>query len=145
MSFDFQSVEQEVGWLVRAQSASKGYLFLLDGSADPASSSDTLREIALTPNSATNIATVALSRPINVGTWYRVQTAVSNTEITTSIDGHEVSRFNIDSLSAGAPVYRSGSVGFLFLGAEANIKDLDITTPAGIDSLCQHSCPDPRC
>ncbi len=29
------------------------------------------------------------------------------------------------------PVYRSGSIGFLFLGTEANVKDLDITTPAG--------------
>jgi alpha-L-rhamnosidase len=131
MSFDTQSAEQEVGWLVRAQSASNGYLFLLDGSADPGSSSDTLHEIALIPNSATNIATVALSRPINAGIWYRVQTAVSNAEITTSIDGHEVSRFNIDSLPAGAPVYRSGSVGFLFPGSAANVRDLDITTPAG--------------
>jgi alpha-L-rhamnosidase len=131
MSFDFQSTEKEVGWLVHARSASIGYLFLLDGTADSASSSGTLREIALSPNSATNIATVSLSRPISSGAWYRVQTAVSNTGVTTSIDGHELSRFNIDSLPAGAPVYRSGSAGFLFLGSEANIKDLDITTPAG--------------
>jgi alpha-L-rhamnosidase len=131
MSFDFQSPEQEVGWLVRAQSASNGYLFLLDGSAEGASSSDTLHEIAVTPNSATNIATVTFPRPINAGSWSRVQTAASNAEITTSIDGHEVSRFNIDSLSAGAPVYRSGSVGFLFLGSQASVKDLDITTPGG--------------
>jgi alpha-L-rhamnosidase len=131
MAFDFQSTEKEVGWLVHAQSASNGYLFLLDGTADSTSSSGTLREIALTPNSATSIATVPLARPINSGSWYRVQTAVSNTEVTTSIDSHEVSRFNIDSLPVGAPVYRSGSAGFLFLGSEANIKDLDITTPVG--------------
>ena len=34
MSFDSQPTGEEVGWLVRAQSARMGYLFLLDGSAD---------------------------------------------------------------------------------------------------------------
>jgi alpha-L-rhamnosidase len=132
MSFDSQSLGQGAAWLVRAPSSSKGYLFVLDGSGDPAGSSGTLHEIALGgPNSATIISTVAFSRPINAGTWYRIQTAVSSTEIMTSIDGHEVSHFNTDSLPAGAPVYRSGSIGFLFPGNEANVKDLDITTPAG--------------
>jgi alpha-L-rhamnosidase len=132
MSFDCQSIGQEAAWLVRAESPLEGYLFVLDTSRDAAGSSGTLHEIALSSNSATIISTVDLSRPISAGTWYRIQTAVSSTEIMTSIDGHEVSRFNTDSLPAGAPVYRSGSVGFLFPGTEANIKDLDITTPTGV-------------
>ena len=131
MSFDTQFMGEEVGWFVRAQSSLQGYLFLVDGSAAPAGSLGTLHEIALGPNSSTTISTVALSRPVSAGSWYRIQTAVSNTEIMTSIDGHEVAHFNTDSLSAGAPVYHSGSVGFLFPGAQASVKDLDVTTPAG--------------
>ena len=130
MSFDAQPTGREVGWLVRAQSSLEGYLFLLAGSADR-TGSGTLREIALSPKSATAISTVPLSRPISAASWYQVRTAVSDTEITTSINGHQVASFNTDSLPAGAPVYDAGSAGFLFLGGPANVKDLDVTTLTG--------------
>jgi alpha-L-rhamnosidase len=131
VSFDAQGIEQEVSWLVRASSPSEGYLFVLSGSPKSTGSPGTLREIALGPKTATIISTVVLSEPVNTGTWYRIQTFVSGTEITTSIDGHEVAHFNTDSLSVSAPVYRSGSIGFLFPGTEANVKDLDVITPTG--------------
>jgi len=131
MTFDTQVVDKQAGWLVRASSSAAGYLFLLDDSSGSAGTGGTLHEIALGTKTTAVIANVPLARSITAGPWYRIKTVVSGADVTTSIDGQEVSQFSTDSLSNGAPVYRSGSVGFLLPGTAANIRKLEVVTPAG--------------
>jgi alpha-L-rhamnosidase len=131
MSFDTQIVDNEIGWLVRASSTTAGYLFLISDATTTSGTPNTLQAIAIGPNGAAPIASTALPMPINAGTGYRVQTVVSGSEISVSIGGQVVAHFATDALSPTAPIYHAGSVGFIFPGSVANVKDLVVTTPAG--------------
>ena len=117
MSFDAQPAGGEVGWLVRASSSLSGYLFLLAGSADRTGSQARCVRLRSVPSRPPPSRQFPFPGPSMRRPGTRCSTDVSGTEITTSIDGHQVASFDTDSLPAGAPVYGSGSVGFLFWAA----------------------------
>jgi alpha-L-rhamnosidase len=121
----------EVGWLVRAPTASSGYLFYLDADNDTEGAPNTLQEVALGPSEYSTIADVELPSPITPGSWHRIRTVVSGQEITTSIDGRQAARIDMGSLPPGASVYGAGTVGFVVPGTEASFRDLRVTSPEG--------------
>ena len=111
MSFDTRVLDSSTGWLVRATSATSGYLFILSEAAGEARSPDTLQEFALGPGEFAVIGDVALPGTIVAGRWHHVTTVASGTDITTSIDGRQVATFDTTSLPSGASAYGSGRWG----------------------------------
>ncbi len=132
MSFETRIVDAASDWVVRASSASSGYLFILHQPTTTAGSTATLQEIAIGPGEFAVIGDVALPGTFDAGRWHQVTTASSGARITTSIDGREVATFDTGSLPSGTSVYGSGTVGFGALGAAALFRDLDVTGPGGV-------------
>jgi alpha-L-rhamnosidase len=129
MSFDTRVVDTDTGWVVRASSASSGYLSILhDGTGG---SPATLQEIAIGPAEFAVIGVVVLPRTFDPGRWHHVTTVCSGTHITTSIDGQSVATFDTDSLPPKTSAYGAGTVGFATLGSVATFRDLDVTAPGG--------------
>ncbi len=130
MTFDTRVVEAAADWVVRASSASSGYLFVLHEPATAAATA-TLQEIAIGPGEFSVIGDVALPATFDAGRWHQVTTVATGSSITTSIDGRPVASFDTGSLPSGVSVYGSGTVGFAALGGEAVFRDLDVTGPGG--------------
>ena len=131
MSFDTRISDNSAGWVVRASSTS-GYLLVLDDATDKTDVPDTLREIAYGPAEFASIGDVALPRTVVAGGWHQVKTVVNGTDITTSIDGRQVSSIDTASLPPGASTYATGSIGFAAVGSTASYRDLDVSNPAGV-------------
>lgn len=133
-SFQTQILNYQAGWVVRASSTS-GYLFILDAANDPGAragegSPNTLQELYFNNGSYHLIASVPLAENIVTGSWYNVQTQLSATGISISVNGRLVSTVNASQLPAGAP--SAGTVGFREYGAEqALFRDLAVTSPSG--------------
>ncbi|MGA2520625.1 MAG: alpha-L-rhamnosidase C-terminal domain-containing protein [Acidimicrobiales bacterium] len=131
MSFETRVVDDSTTWMVRATSASSGYLFILHEVAGAAPSQDTLQEIALGPNGSAAIDDVVLPGSVIAGAWQHISTVAVGSHITTSIDGRQVASITTGALSPGTPVYASGTVALGALGSSALFRDLDITGPGG--------------
>ncbi len=129
MAFDTRVVGTDAGWLVRAQSPSAGYLFLLHTSPTKPGSPATLTEVALGPDEFAVIGRAVLPRTFNAARWHHVTTSASGTQLVTTIDGHHVATFDIAIRPAGSSVYASGTVGFTDLGSWAQFRDLVVTGP----------------
>jgi alpha-L-rhamnosidase len=124
-SFSAKVVTNQAGWMVREQSATTGYILILDSSSDTAGTPNALQEVASVNGTYTTIATIPLSKPIDPNTWHAVKEVVHGTTVTTSIDGVEVATFDTATASPALPALASGSVGFReFTGEEAGFKNL---------------------
>jgi alpha-L-rhamnosidase len=159
VSFDTRVVDGSASWIVRASSPTSGYLFVLQENAGSPRPRDTLQEIALGQNGSAVIADVTLPAAVVGGRWHHVATVASGTRITTTVDGRQAATFDTASLPTGAPVHRSGTVGFSAPNSSALFRDLAVTGPRGArlfaDDLSQPSAladfpgpdvrtPDPR-
>lgn len=130
VTFDAQMLSGEAGWMVRAKSSLSGYVFFLGDDADTAGPPNSLREFSFSPTGLQMIGDVHLHAPVVAGRWYHIRTVVEGTDITTSLDRHQVASFTTTSLPPGALAYNSGSFGFFELPREeAQFRDLDIVGP----------------
>jgi alpha-L-rhamnosidase len=81
-TFQVKIVQNQAGWLVRAQTAQDGYLFILNDSTDTAGTPNTLQELDVHAGSYTSIGSVPLPSALIAGTWHTVATTVSGTTTT---------------------------------------------------------------
>jgi alpha-L-rhamnosidase len=130
VSFDAKVLSGEAGWMVRAKSSLSGYLFLLGDDVDTTGPPNSLREFSLSPTGLQMIDDVHLHSPVVPGSWHHIGTVVDGTDVTTSLDGHQVARFTTTSLPPGAHTYDSGSCGFFeYPRQTAQFRDLDVVGP----------------
>ena len=130
VSFDADVVSGEAGWMVRATSSLSGYFFFLGDEADTTGPPNSLREFSLSSAGLRMIADVRLHSPVLAGSWHHISTVVDGTDITTSLDGHQVASFTTTSLPPGITTYDSGSCGFFESpGQSAQFRDLDVVGP----------------
>lgn len=133
MTFSTQIVANQSGWVVRGQSANKGYVLILDASNDSVGTPNALQEVVQTgANAYTRIATIALSRTLQTNTWYSIKTVVKGTLVTIFLDSTQISSFDSSTFTSNVPAYSMGTVGFREYGSEvANFKNLQITDASG--------------
>jgi hypothetical protein len=132
MSFDTSVDTNQAGWVVRAAAPDTNYLMILDTSDDTVGPKDALQEVDYQNGSTSVIGDVTLPFAVTEGTWYAVQTEVSGSTVTTSINGVPVASFNSSNLPSGVQPIPAGTVGFREdTGEEANFKDLSVTDPSG--------------
>ena len=128
MAFDTAIVNQQAGWVVHAQDAQNGQVFLLN-------TDGTLRAFNAAGSVYTQIASVAMPFPITAGSWYSVVTRVSGGSVSVSVNGSPV-------LTVAAQG-NSGSVGFREWGPEeARFRNL-VVTGSGGNALLNLALNDP--
>ncbi len=132
MSYQTEVLDDQVGWVVRAQSVGNEYLFILNDSTDYFGTPDSLQELSVGGGTYHLIATVPLPFTFAADTWHTVSSAVSGTSVTTSVDGRQIASINSADFYPGTPSYGSGTIGFRENGAEsAAFKDLTVTDSSG--------------
>jgi alpha-L-rhamnosidase len=132
MAFSTSIDANQAGWVVRAQSPGTNYLLILDASNDTVGPQDSLQEVAYQNGSDYIIGDVALPFAVTAGTFYNVQTVVSGSTVTTSINGTQVASFDSGNLPSGVTPIASGTVGFREdTGEEANFENLSVTDSSG--------------
>ena len=98
---------------------------------DTAGTPNSLQVLSLSSGNYTSIQNPKLPFDLQPNTWHTVQTTVSGTKVTVSIDGTQIVQIDFSTVS-GAPTFTSGSVGFRENGAEsAEFKDLSVVTSSG--------------
>ncbi|MGW2841348.1 alpha-L-rhamnosidase-related protein [Streptomyces sp. NPDC001493] len=131
-TFRTKVVHDQAGWMVRAQNAQNGYLFILDDSTDTGGAPNTLQKLSVRDGVYTSLGSVALPSSVDEGTWHDVATTVSGNSVAISLDGSEIDRFDTSALPSGATAYSGGTVGFREFGDEkAAFKDLKVVSAAG--------------
>ncbi len=132
MSFNTSVDANQAGWVVRAASPDTNYLMILDTNDDSVGPKDSLQEVDYQNGSTSVIADVSLPFAVTAGTFYAVQTVVSGSTVTTSINGTQVASFDSSNLPSGVQPIAAGTVGFREdTGEEANFSDLSVTDPSG--------------
>ena len=132
MSYQTEVLNDQVGWVVRAQSIGNEYLFILNDSTDYFGTPDSLQELSVSGGTYHLIATVPLPSTLAADTWHTVSSAVSGTTVTTSVDGQQIASINSADFYPGTPSYASGTIGFRENGSEsAAFKDLTVTDASG--------------
>ncbi|WP_329457289.1 alpha-L-rhamnosidase-related protein [Streptomyces sp. NBC_01497] len=131
-TFRTSILHDQAGWMVRAQNAQNGYLFILDDSTDSGGAPNTLQKFDVQDGAYTSLGSVALPSPVDEGTWHTVATTVSGTSVTISLDGSRIDRFDTTALPAGAVARPAGTIGFREFGDEkAAFKDLTVVSGTG--------------
>ena len=132
MSYQTEVLDDQVGWVVRAQSPGNEYLFILNDSTDYFGTPDSLQELSVSGGTYHLIATVPLPFTLAADTWHTVTSAVSGTTVTTSVDGQEIGSIDSANFYPGTPSFTSGTIGFRENGSEsAEFKDLTVTDSSG--------------
>lgn len=128
-TFDTEILDYQAGWVVRSTSdASEAYLFILDDSTDSQGTPNALQELVYDNGHYQEIATVPLSTPVLAGSWQQVQTTVSGSTVSVSLNGQPIASFTAGGSSA-IPVLSTGTVGFREYegdGEQARFKDLTV-------------------
>jgi len=125
VSFQTDIVNNQAGWIVRGQDENDGYAFILNDSADASGTPNTLQEFDLHGGTYSTLGSVALTTPLASGTWHTVNTTVSGSTLTVSLDGTQLTQLT-DS------TYSSGTVGFReYTGEEADFRNLTVTSSSG--------------
>jgi alpha-L-rhamnosidase len=138
VTFQFQILSNQAGWVVRGVSPNQGYLLILDASNDTGGAPNTLQELSMNNGYAT-IANVPLTAALDPGTLHTVKTVVAGTTVTTFLDGQQIASFDSSKFASGIPVYTSGTFGIReYAGEEAEFNNLMITDPQG-NVLLQNS------
>ncbi|MFC1408948.1 alpha-L-rhamnosidase C-terminal domain-containing protein [Streptacidiphilus sp. N1-12] len=122
----------QAGWLVRAQGAQDGYLFILNDSSDSTGAPNTLQEFDLHAGAYTSLGSVPLPAAVAADSWHTVATSVSGSSLTVSLDGTRVATVDTSAMPSDAVAYPAGTVGFReFAGEEASFKDLTVVGSDG--------------
>ena len=131
MTFTTQILNNQSGWVVQAQDFNNGYVFILNADNDTVGTPNSLQVLALSSGNYTSVETPKLPFDLKPNTWHTVQTEVSGTTVTVSVDGTQIVQVDFSSVS-GAPSFTSGDVGFRENGSEsAEFKDLSVATSTG--------------
>ena len=131
-TFQVKIVQNQAGWLVRAQTAQDGLLFILNDSTDTTGTPNTLQELDVHAGAYTSLGSVPLPSALVAGSWHTVATTVSGTTTTVSLDGVQLASLDSTTFPADALTYPTGTVGFReFAGEEAAVKDLSIVSSTG--------------
>jgi alpha-L-rhamnosidase len=131
-TFDAKIVANQAGWMVRAQDATDGYLFILNADNDTTGTPNTLQELSVHDGNYTILGMVPLTTDLAPNTWHTVATAVTGPSIAISLDGNKIATLDSNSLPAGATAYSSGTVGFReYSGEEADFRNLSVVDGSG--------------
>ena len=131
-SFQTNIVANQAGWMVRAQDATDGYLFILNASNDTTGTPNMLQEFSVHGGSYTSLGSVALPASLAPGTWHTVSTTVSGPSVAISLDGTQFATVNSTSFPSGATAYPAGTVGFReYSGEEADFRNLSVVDSSG--------------
>jgi alpha-L-rhamnosidase len=124
MSFQTRVVSKSTGWMVRAESASSGYLLVLGADSDPERGS-TLSVVVLGQDLFANVLTVRLPG-LDAARWQSIRTTVDGSMVTTSINHRLVASVDTSSVKPGVPIYRQGGVGIFPVASTAMFRRLDV-------------------
>jgi alpha-L-rhamnosidase len=133
--FNTQILQNQSGWIVRAtQDFDNGYVFILNADNDVDGTPNSLQVLVLSSGNYTSIETPTLPFDLKPNTWHTVQTTVSGTTLTVSVDGTQI--VQVDVSKAGVPVFASGGVGFREYASGSDIEsaefqNLSLTTLSG--------------
>jgi alpha-L-rhamnosidase len=107
MTFSTQILKDQSGWIVQAQDFNNGYVFILNADNDTVGTPNSLQVLALSSGNYTSVQTPKLPFDLQPNTWHTVQTNVSGTMVTVSVDGTQIVQLDFSSVS-GAPAFTSG-------------------------------------
>ena len=131
MTFSAQILNNQSGWIVQAQDFNNGYVFILNADNDTVGTPNSLQVLTLSSGNYRSIQNPKLPFDLQPNTWHTVQTNVSGTKMTVSVDGTQIVQIDFSTVSGG-PTFTSGNVGFRENGAEsAEFKDLSVVLSSG--------------
>ncbi|HWU59479.1 MAG TPA: alpha-L-rhamnosidase C-terminal domain-containing protein, partial [Microbacteriaceae bacterium] len=132
MSFDAAIEKNQVGWMVRGQDANNGYLFILNSNDDTAGTPNMLQKYEMNNGSYVAFGSDPLPFDLATNSWHSIDTTVSGTSLSVSVDGQVVGGVDTSTLPPGAKAFATGTVGFRESNGEtASLRNLEITDPEG--------------
>jgi len=134
LTFTTQILNNQSGWIVRAQDFNDGYVFILAADNDTVGTPNSLQVLVLSSGNYTSIENPVLPFDLKPNTWHTVQTTVSGTTLTVSVDGTQIAQ--VDVSKAGVPIFASGGVGFREYASNsdfesAEFQSLSLVTSSG--------------